>query len=419
MDALLPSEHRLDKMKMLWHLRANRISAPLICRPDTCRTAKCLVTLYSDMGRSCDIAVLGDTPAGYAAAYYLARQKLKVTLVSAPRAENECPLCDWTPRQGLRLAGLPETLAKASGSRTFKRTRYYNASLDKTVEYAFRRPAGFFVGYQSLCDAMRTATRDAGVQFTSTETAPAIELAEDHVSLRGTNRLVAGILLIVHSNPTQILADLALPIRPSPEPKLAAAALDIPLGDPARGEAANVLHIVTMPEQTELGLFFCLDRTLHLRVISSSSASGNRARELSEMVARLQQAHLVPDNIRLANARGAVWHPPAAAALELEGHVAKRCLLAGTAGGFADSITGQTIRPSIESAIVAAKAAHAAINSSDMQETLMKFNAAWRRKQADYLRPPSTPLRLLMPLLFANENLLAGFTNALVYGQSI
>ena len=137
------------------------------------------------------------------------------------------------------------------------------------------------------------------------------------------------------------------------------------------------------------------------------------------MVGSLQQAGLLPDKIQLGRARGAVWHPPAGVALELGTHVAKRCLLMGTAGGFAESVTGQTIRSSLESAFLAAETARAALNGPDTQGKLAAFKSAWREKQSSYLRPPSTSLHLLLPLLFVNQSIITRFTKALLYGESI
>ncbi len=137
------------------------------------------------------------------------------------------------------------------------------------------------------------------------------------------------------------------------------------------------------------------------------------------MLSSLQRAGMLPADLPLGRARGAVWHPPAGAALEMESHVAKRCILAGTAGGFCEPVTGQTLRPSVESALLAAQAALAALQSANTQETLMEFKTAWREHLARYLRPPSIPLHLLLPLLFVNRSMVDKFTRALLYGESI
>ena len=371
------------------------------------------------MGQAYDIAILGATPAGFAASHYLARHHRRVVLIDAPHAANECPLTDWVPRGFFELRGLPKSLAKACGAVSFSRVHYHNVRLEREVRYGTRKSVGQFVRYDALCKTLRSAAVDAGVKLRSSKTPPTIELGEDHVRLVGTTQVAAKLLMITYSRPHDVLMDLALPVRSVPRSQLVVAGLDVPVDAKGMGGFDNGLHVVELPERSELGLFFAMNGTAHLRVISSSTAAGTRAAELSEMVTGLQRAGILPSNLQRGRARGALWHPPAGVALELETHVAKRCLLVGTAGGFADSITGQTVRPTVESALLASDAALAALKSPNTQETLMKFKNAWREHLADYLRPPSTSLRLLLPLLFVNQNIVDRFTRALLYGENI
>jgi flavin-dependent dehydrogenase len=99
--------------------------------------------------------------------------------------------------------------------------------------------------------------------------------------------------------------------------------------------------------------------------------------------------------------------------------VAKRCILAGTAGGFVEPITAHTLTPTVRSALIAADVIAEALAGEDVQDDLMRFKSLWRTSLADYLRPPSTSLRLLLPLLFANRRLVDRFTRALLYGENI
>ncbi len=271
--------------------------------------------------------------------------------------------------------------------------------------------------YPDLCGSLRQAAKDAEVTLRSSRTPPAVQLQEQQVQLLGTTQVTAKLLIIAHDRPAEVQRQLALPVRTASDFPLTVAALDVPVGKKRSGK--RTLHVLEMPERSELGLFFIVGEHLHLRVISTSPASGTRAAELSRMVARLQQAEILPWDLPLGRARGAVWHPPAGMALEMETHVAKRCLLAGTAGGFVESITGQTAYSSVRSALLAAEAALSALKHRDTQETLGKFKTTWREHLADSLRPPSTSLRLLMPLLFANQNIVERFTRALIFGDNI
>jgi hypothetical protein len=82
-------------------------------------------------------------------------------------------------------------------------------------------------------------------------------------------------------------------------------------------------------------------------------------------------------------------------------------------------VTGQTLFPSVRSAAIAAAAASAAIDAKDPQDALMSYKNEWRKLLADSLRPPSTSVDMLMPLLMANRRLVGKFTKAVLYGQNI
>jgi flavin-dependent dehydrogenase len=135
------------------------------------------------------------------------------------------------------------------------------------------------------------------------------------------------------------------------------------------------------------------------------------------MVTSLQRAGLLPQRLPLGRSRGAVWRPPAGLAIELETHVAKRCLLAGTAGGFAEIVLGQTLLPTVRSAILAAEAAMAALKDDRPQEALGDFKTSWRDSLGGWLRPLPTPLHMLLPMLPANRKLAAKLTAQLLRGD--
>lgn len=372
------------------------------------------------MAQTYDIAVLGATPSGCAAAYHLSRKGLKVALVEAPGVFNECPLMDWAPKEFFRLGGLPKNLASAAKAVPFEGVQYHDAKLARQVDYAPRAIAGYFLRPASLIKALSAAAVKAGAKTCSMKNRPAIHLDEEVTRLVGAVQVTAKVLMIAQGSPFDVLGDLAMPVRTAPRSSFVAAALDVPLPSKAAArKIAGALHVVELKERSEMGMFFVADGTLHLRVISSSVATGTRAAELSGLVAGLQKAGVLPADLALNRARGAVWYPPAGEALELETHVAKRCMLVGTAGGFADTITGQTLAPSVRSAIIAADIAAAALDSADIQDAMMRFKTEWRKTLADYLRPPSTSLHMLLPLLFVNSRIVSKFTRALLYGENI
>ncbi|MBI5723496.1 MAG: hypothetical protein HZA50_06020 [Planctomycetes bacterium] len=163
---------------------------------------------------------------------------------------------------------------------------------------------------------------------------------------------------------------------------------------------------------------FAVGRVLHIRAIVDSHQAGRAEEMLAAMIELLKSRQILPPKAA-GKAAMCVWNPPAGQAIEIETHHNKRCLLAGTAGGFADSVSGQTILPSVRSALIAAKIAGEAISGTQLQETLVRFNSAWRRELADRIRLPSTSLQMLMPLLFVNAKVRARVSDMILTGRQI
>ncbi|MFA6134136.1 MAG: hypothetical protein WC869_09000 [Phycisphaerae bacterium] len=362
-----------------------------------------------------DIAILGGTPAGYAAAYYLAKKKCDVVVLDVPQQGAQCPLADWVSADFFHLPHLPRDLAKACKAQAFKTVVYHSNDLSRTAEQRSASNVGHFLQTSELTRVLAAAAKKAGAKIRTSTTPPAIRLDEDHVELVGSAQVAARLLIFVQGRPNDALGDLALPARTIGPSPLVVAGLDCHIDEPLDG----ALHVLELPERTELGVFFCVGNLLHLRVISSSAASLTRAAELSAMVSVLQRGKLLPTNLPLGRARGAVWRPPAGMALELETHLAKRSVLAGTAGGFAEAITGQALVPTVASAILAAEAGLAALGTQDVQDALTGYEKAWRKQLEGRLRPPTTPFQMLLPLMFANKKVAQKLTQALLTGEGI
>ncbi len=374
------------------------------------------------MSRTYDIAVLGATPAGFAAACKLAGKGLDVVVLDAPQQNVRSPLADWVPRDFFAIEGLPKGLMRASGAAAFRHVCYHNVAVDKQAEYKSRSIAGYFFRADDLLKAFKSAAVKVGVKVRTTKNSPSIRLEEDRAQLLVSSqaKITCRILIVAQNRPVDVINDLSLPVRAVPQSSVTVAGLDIPAaGKSALRSLAGTLHLVGLSDRTEMGMFFALGPVVHLRVISTSNASANRVAKLAAMVSSLQEAGVLPERLQLNRARGAAWKPPAGVALELETHVAKRCLLAGTAGGFADSITAQVLPPSVKSALLAAGIAANALDGDDVQNTLMKYKNTWRNALAKVLRPPNTSLQMLLPLLFVNRRIVGKFTRALLYGEAI
>jgi flavin-dependent dehydrogenase len=373
------------------------------------------------MAKQYDVAILGSTVGAYAAACHLRKSdsSCQVAVLSPPPKDTESPLCDWVPRGFFDRDIFGKKMPKQCGATPFTDVVFHNADLTETMVHKYRKPAGHFFEAEKLNKACRDLAKDLGATVRNSSTQPAVELREDAVRLVGSTSVNADFLIIAHDRPRAVISELALPARTVPQSYLMVAGLDVPLAAEPDAELRNSFHVIEMRDRSELGLFFLTDSTLHVRIVSSSRASGNRAAELSNILSAMQEAQILPRELRLDKSTGAVWHPPAGDALEIETHVAKRCLLAGTAGGFAESITGHTGLPTTESAILAAETILAARGTDAVQDTLNNYKTRWRKAMAGYLRPPNTSLHMLLPLLFSNRRMAAKFSGALLFGENI
>ena len=108
---------------------------------------------------------------------------------------------------------------------------------------------------------------------------------------------------------------------------------------------------------------------------------------------------------------------PGGAALDMDTHVGKRCLLIGDAGGFAAAFSNETVYPAMRSGWIAAETALRALHAPVLQDELASFSVAWRTDMADYLRMPNTDLSLLVPLVFNNEQMSRRVARAFLLGQ--
>ncbi|MDP6542997.1 MAG: hypothetical protein QGH60_03345 [Phycisphaerae bacterium] len=374
------------------------------------------------MAKVFDIAIIGGTPAGLAAGYLLAKDGLSVILVDSPVSGNESPLIDWAPASLFALEGMPKSMAKKCFATPFRSVRYHSVDFCKQAEYRGRSVLGYFLHPAALSKALSVEARKAGVRLRKAKALPNVELQENGVVLSGTCKSRARLLLFVGGSASTAAGHLSLPNGGSFPSQLSVAGLDIPLTAALAAKITDKsLNVVETPNRSDLGMYFVAGNTLHARVMSESLGEGPGVGELSSLIGGLCGAGVLPERLSLGKADGALWQPQAGVAMELNSHTAKRCLLAGSAGGFAAAVTGQTLYPSTHSALLAARCAASVLAGSDenIQEHLMGFKTSWRKALGPYLSPPDASLQMLVPLLFANKRVVPRFTRSLLNGDKI
>ncbi|MDP6635607.1 MAG: hypothetical protein QGG42_11945 [Phycisphaerae bacterium] len=369
------------------------------------------------MAKVFDIAILGGTPASLAAGYALAKSGCSVVLVDCPTPGNESPLSDWAPASVFALPGMPKSLPKRCAATPFRSVRYHNVDFSKQAEHRGRPVLGYFLHPDKLCRVLAADARKAGVSLRKTNSLPNVALKESGIVLSGSCKSKARLLLFVGGSASSAIGHLALPNGGSFPSQLSIAGLDIPLTPSVAKQITDKsLNVVETPKRSNLGMCFVVGDTLHARVMSESLGSDPGGGELSDLIIGLCNAEILPERLALGKANGAMWRPQAGVAMEMNSHTAKRCLLAGSAGGFAAAVTGQTLYPSVHSALLAAQCAADVLDrgSANIQERLGDFKTSWRQTLGPYLSPPDASLQMLVPLLFANKRVVPRFTKSLL-----
>jgi hypothetical protein len=312
-----------------------------------------------------------------------------------------------------------KNLLKTAGAGTFNEVRFYSADGKHTASHSGRKTLGYLLPAGSLCAALTAAGKQAGVVYADICELSAVRLQEDAAIFPGPPAAAAKVLLIACSRPAEIFSQLALPGRNVPRGILMGTAIDSAWpADKVAEHLGSALHVVNLAHG-DMAIAFGVGSTVHLRLIQPVEMRLDTAALAAALPQLLQAAGVLPDEFALAHPRVACWVTPDAVALDLEDHVAKRTLLIGTAGGFADRVTAQTLWPTIRSAVLAADVTDKALAAGDIQGTLNTFNTLWRRELADALRPPHTAIGMLFPLLFSNRQMVVRFAGAMLSGKAL
>jgi len=373
------------------------------------------------MKRKCyDVAVLGASPAGLAAAISLSRRRRSVVVADSPCRATDSPLAEWVPATLFALAPFLKRLARPAGAEPFFRAVYHSADGSRSATHRGRKVLGYFLQADKLTRALKAAARAAGVCVVRAAAPVVPQLGEREVVLPAGREVRARSLLIAQGRPADVIGALTLPVRNVPTSRLVAAGMNITwTAGQVRVHFGRELHVVHLAEGGELAMFFGLGSILHIRLIRPAGREGDPAGALCELVEQLSRAGLLPAEVPLGRIKAAAWDPPSGVAMEMDSHIAKRTLLVGSAGGFADQVTAQTVAPAVRSALLAAEVIARALDADSCQEVLNTYKTIWRESLADFLRPPNTAVHLLMPLLFVNERMVNRFTRAMLYGDRI
>jgi flavin-dependent dehydrogenase len=357
-----------------------------------------------------DLLIVGAGPAGLAAALRGCALGATVCVIEAEKFPRTRVCGGWTGPAGVALLREMGIEAKPAGAAEFAGLRIYSIDLKKSAAVKEKELTGWIGDRSKLDAALAAKAKSAGAEIRFGTTVEGVALGEDRVTLRLADGGVAigRVLLIADGvrSPTARLANLPAAGRSADTAHFVfadgpaikgALGLDVAIG---AGRQVQIATIVRAADRTRVSL--------------ASRAKPEAALESFHAIAQAAAALGIAPADLSAPTSGAV---PLGAALDIESHVGKRCVLIGDAGGFVATFSGEGIYPALRSGAIAAEVAHKAIQSRWVQDELAGFGDAWRAQLADYLRMPNTDLSLLMPLVFSNAQMSARVAKAFLLGQ--
>jgi len=364
---------------------------------------------------------MGVSPAGAVTAALLARQNRSVALVARDQPTAHLPRTTWVGKDAQAiLEGIGLSARDALGP-VLKQLVFHSPDLSQHATSNVARIGTRLIDRANLLEQLTAAARRGGAEVFTEDPIVQIELGESLVtaSLQSGEALEAQLLIaadevesllvrhLTHARFHKSLVCHQLDLHPPAQvlseffgtTPLASVAFNCPRVDASA-------YVLAGAGRLAVGL--------------ATSADNSTAAELfAQFCGMAAQCGLIPSDLPLKPELADTWLSPAGAAVELETHVAKRAILIGRAGGFVAAVSSQDAYPEMWSAQLAADVALRALASSNPQDEMGCFDAAWRTPMARYLQPPNTDLQFLLPLVFSNSQMADRLARAILTGQPI
>jgi geranylgeranyl reductase family protein len=358
-----------------------------------------------------DLAIVGAGPAGSAAAIRARQLGLSVLLLDQHDFPRAKACLGWVSPAGVVMAESCGLTPASAGADEFCGLTLHSWDLRKQTAISERALRGWIVDRSRFDLALLKAARELGAEALLRHAVDGLRLGEREVEidLAGERTVCAALLIIADGTdstaarlaritPARALADLPRTFygefAAKGEPRL-----DVAIG---QGRTGQLAVIARSRKRVCIGL-------------SSRADEESVSRQYAAFVAAAVEADLLP---KCAAGPATCVVTPAGAALEMDAHVGKRCVLVGDAGGFVAAFSNEGIYPAMKSGWIAAETVARTLNAAYPQDELATFDESWRTALAEYLRRPNTDLSLLMPLVFGNEQMARRIARAFLLGQA-
>ncbi len=354
-----------------------------------------------------DLLIAGGGPAGCAAAIAATQHKLRALLIEPQGKPRSTGCARWVGPAGVRLCRELGVDMAAAGANAFSGVRVWPWDLSKPLAIEDAKLKGWIVEPQALGAALFAAAQATGVDV-ARRAVTAVQRGEDEVVVQlGGDRTATGRMLIIADGADTTTAGLAhLPPGHVKGRPGAQVVLDVPDGDGRLDIVLGAGRRIRVATIARDGRHACA--TLMARDSESPATE-----QLAALLKNAGSAGLLPADVAAAPVAVPCL---AGAALEVESHVGKRCLLIGDAGGFVSAFSNEGIYPALRSGWLAVETAARALAAPVPQDELATFSATWRADLADYMRMPNTDLALLLPMVFTNPQMARRLAHAFLLG---
>ncbi|NIA22060.1 MAG: geranylgeranyl reductase family protein [Anaerolineaceae bacterium] len=377
-----------------------------------------------------DVIIVGAGPAGATCARLLGRQGHSVVMIDRAKFPRKKSCGGWVSVKAFSEFPELEKLRKKSGPRnrlveeTLHGLVFHNADMTREAVFSARRTVGYTVLRETFDAQLVELAKATSRRVTMAERCrvTGIDVGEQGVSIRaGGRRRFRGRILVGADGIDSTVARLT----------------GLRDGWPLHRKVACLAKEVAVDPRT-LNRLYGKQRKIHLAMQYGGTAGyawafpkrntvgigvGCRADQAADIkalygdwVGDLCRAGLLPEKADLRRPVGTM--EPAGGAIDYEGHVGKRTLLIGDAGGFVSAATGEGIYPAMLSARVAARCIGAALQSAHPQDALLEFKFAWRRAFVEYIQMPNANLAFLLPLIYDNQELCRRLAHCYLFGEN-
>ncbi|NLX57989.1 MAG: NAD(P)/FAD-dependent oxidoreductase [Phycisphaerae bacterium] len=377
-----------------------------------------------------DVIVVGAGPAGATCARLLAQAGCSVVLVDRASFPRKKPCGGWVNAAAFDEFPELETLRKKSSPKKqlvdvpFHGLVFHKADMSAEAVYAPRQKLGYLVSRETFDAALvaLAASRKRLVKVLQRFRVTGVDVREGSVCVRAADGRTAAGRLLVGADGAESTVAAVTGLRDSwagdrqvvclfKEIKVSPRTLDRLYGKQRKIHLA--MQYGGLPGYAWA---FPKHGTVSVGIGCRGDAGADLKSVYAAWVEHLIGAGLLPDAADVSRPTAAM--APAGGAIEDEGHVGKRTLLIGDAGGFVSAATGEGIYPAMRSARVAATCLTAALKADHPQDALMQFKFDWRQDFAEYIQMPNANLAFLLPLVYENAELCRRLARCYLFGEN-